>query len=154
MKALTARPNPVPTLVVKTLAQRGHGPQMSVRQIFTKARQAAPCLLLFEDIDSLVTDQVRSYFFNEVDGLEDNQGILMIGSTNNCTIPTAELSMRIDRTWKELTSRQWTSSTLDSLSVPAASIVNIASTISRLKAASDTANTGGMSGPEKSYYPS
>lgn len=95
MKALTTRSNPISKLVVKTLAQRGYGPQQSVRQIFTKARQTAPCLLLFEDIDSLVTDQVRSYFFNEVDGLEDNQGILMIGSTNNCTLPTAELSMRI-----------------------------------------------------------
>ena len=70
MKDLMARPKPVPTLVVKTLAQRA-GPQTSVRQIFTKARQTAPCLLLFEDVDSLVTDQVRSYFFNEVDGLEE-----------------------------------------------------------------------------------
>ena len=78
------RPKPIPTLVVKTLAQRSFGPQMSVRQIFTKARQIAPCLLLFEDVDSLVTDQVRSYFFNEVDGLEDNEGILMIASTNHC----------------------------------------------------------------------
>lgn len=90
MKALMARPNPVPTLVVKTLAQRSFGPQKSVRQIFTKARQTAPCLLLFEDVDSLVTDQVRSYFFNEVDGLEDNDGILMIGSTNNRRSLTAE----------------------------------------------------------------
>lgn len=88
-----AQPTPVPTLVVKTLAQRSFGPQMSVRQIFTKARQAAPCLLLFEDVDSLVTDQVRSYFFNEVDGLEDNEGILMIGSTNNCRSPIAILDM-------------------------------------------------------------
>ena len=86
-----ARPSPIPTLVVKTLAQRSFGPQMSVRQIFKKARQTAPCLLLFEDVDSLVTDQVRSYFFNEVDGLEDNDGILMIGSTNNCRSLTAEL---------------------------------------------------------------
>lgn len=85
MKSLMARSETVPTLVVKTLAQRGFGPQMSVRQIFNKARQTAPCLLLFEDIDSLVTEEVRSYFFNEVDGLEDNGGILMIGSTNNRT---------------------------------------------------------------------
>ena len=88
-----ARPKPVSTLVVKTLAQRGFGPQMSVRQIFTKARQTAPCLLLFEDVDSLVTNEVRSYFFNEVDGLENNEGILMIGSTNNCTSASARLGV-------------------------------------------------------------
>ena len=43
----------------------------------------APCLLIFEDIDSLVSPMARSYFLNEVDGLESNHGILMIGSTNH-----------------------------------------------------------------------
>jgi transitional endoplasmic reticulum ATPase len=43
----------------------------------------APCLLIFEDLDSLITDQTRSYFLNEVDGLESNDGILMVGSTNH-----------------------------------------------------------------------
>jgi AAA+ superfamily predicted ATPase len=89
MRKLMSRREPIPTLYVKTLAQRSFGPQWSVRLIFTKARQAAPCLLLFEDIDSLVTDEVRSYFLNEVDGLENNDGILMIGSTNNCEFITA-----------------------------------------------------------------
>lgn len=88
MKTLMDRS--ISTLVVKTLAQRSFGPQMSLRQIFTKARQIAPCLLLFEDVDSLVTDQVRSYFFNEVDGLENNDGIFMIGSTNNCEFSVAK----------------------------------------------------------------
>ena len=27
----------------------------------------SPCLLIFEDIDTVVTDSTRSYFFNEVD---------------------------------------------------------------------------------------
>jgi len=59
------------------------GPEYGIRQIFTKARAIAPCLLIFEDIDSLVTDAVRSYFLNEVDGLESNHGVLMVGSTNH-----------------------------------------------------------------------
>ena len=59
-----------------------HGPHYSVREIFVKARQMAPCLLVFEDLDSLVTDKVKSFFLNEVDGLESNNGIMMIGSTN------------------------------------------------------------------------
>ncbi|GAB7363742.1 hypothetical protein MBLNU230_g4310t1 [Neophaeotheca triangularis] len=42
----------------------------------------APCILVFEDLDSLVTDKVRSYFLNEVDGLEENDGVLMLGSIN------------------------------------------------------------------------
>lgn len=59
------------------------GPEAGIRSIFEKARQQAPCLLIFEDIDSLVSPDLRSYFLNEVDGLESNDGILMIGSTNH-----------------------------------------------------------------------
>jgi hypothetical protein len=84
MNTLMHRSNPIPTLYVKTLAVQSFGPQWSLQIIFTKARQIAPCLLIFEDIDSAVTDSVRSYFFNELDGLESNEGILILGSTNDC----------------------------------------------------------------------
>jgi transitional endoplasmic reticulum ATPase len=30
-----------------------------------------------------VTDQVRSYFLNEIDGLKSNDGIFIVGSTNH-----------------------------------------------------------------------
>lgn len=38
-----------------------------IRNIFQMARYQAPCLLIFEDIDTIVTPNSRSYFFNEVD---------------------------------------------------------------------------------------
>lgn len=72
----------VPTLYVRTLSSFG-GPEYSIAQIFGKARQEAPCYLVFEDLDSIVNDSVRSYFLNEVDGLKSNDGILMVGSTNH-----------------------------------------------------------------------
>ncbi|KAL8804868.1 MAG: hypothetical protein Q9200_005644 [Gallowayella weberi] len=81
MHFLSSRSKPVPTLYVKSLAGC-HGPHYAIRQIFVKARETAPCLLVFEDLDSLITDQVKSFFLNEVDGLESNDGIMMIGSTN------------------------------------------------------------------------
>ena len=59
------------------------GPEYSIKQIFSRARREAPCYLVFEDLDSLVTDDVRSYFLNAVDGIERNDGILMVGSTNH-----------------------------------------------------------------------
>ncbi|SLM35966.1 P-loop containing nucleoside triphosphate hydrolase [Lasallia pustulata] len=77
MKSLYDRSDPVPTLYVKSIPQL-----WSISAIFTKARATAPCLLVFEDLDTLVTPYFRSYFLNEVDGLESNDGILMIGSTN------------------------------------------------------------------------
>jgi transitional endoplasmic reticulum ATPase len=72
----------VPTLYVRTLASYA-GPEYSLRSIFAKARQTAPCYLVFEDLDSIVNDRVRSYFLNEVDGIRSNDGILMVGSTNH-----------------------------------------------------------------------
>lgn len=74
---------PIPSLYVKTLDNKCNMPQWEVREIFKKARSVAPCLMILEDLDSLVSEKVRSYFLNEVDGLESNDGILMIGSTNH-----------------------------------------------------------------------
>ena len=53
-----------PSLYVK------HAPTTwDIRNVFQQARLMAPCLLIFEDIDTVVTEKTRSYFFNEVDGL-------------------------------------------------------------------------------------
>lgn len=82
MHALLKREDPVPTLYVRTLAGFG-GPEYSLRQIFNQARRYAPCYLIFEDLDTVITPNVRSYFFNEVDGLKSNDGIFMVGSTNH-----------------------------------------------------------------------
>ena len=82
MHTLYDHADPIPTLYVKTLA--GYAPpEFMLGQIFGKARAEAPCFLVFEDLDSIVTDRVRSFFLNEVDGLSNNDGILMLGSTNH-----------------------------------------------------------------------
>lgn len=60
-----------------------YGPEDSINEIFIRARSTAPCYLVFEDLDSIVSDQVRSYFLNAVDGIQRNDGILMVGSTNH-----------------------------------------------------------------------
>ncbi|KAF2480013.1 P-loop containing nucleoside triphosphate hydrolase protein [Neohortaea acidophila] len=83
MNTLDKRQQPVASLYVKSLKSGCGTQQWNIHQIFSQARVMAPCLLVFEDLDSLVVDEVRSYFLNEVDGLEDNNGILMIGSTNH-----------------------------------------------------------------------
>lgn len=80
MHTLYTRKDPVPTLYVRSLRSFG-GPEYSINQIFTRARQEAPCLLVFEDLDSIITDDVRSYFLNEVDGIRGNNGILMVSVT-------------------------------------------------------------------------
>ncbi|KAI0527945.1 ATPase [Xylaria bambusicola] len=82
MHMLHERKQPVPTLYVRSLFSYG-GPERALGDIFKKARQYAPCYLVFEDLDSIVSDGVRSYFLNEVDGLKANDGIFMVGSTNH-----------------------------------------------------------------------
>lgn len=97
---LAKRSPPVPALYVRSL-DACSGPKWSLQEIFKKARHQAPCLLILEDLDSLVTNNTRSYFLNQVDGLESNDGeylprrllvprsthlrpgILIIGSTNH-----------------------------------------------------------------------
>ena len=86
----------VPALYVRSLASFG-GPEYAIQRIFLKARQNAPCLLIFEDLDSLVTPAVRSYFLNEVDGLTANDGILMIGSTNHLEMLDPGIAKRPSR---------------------------------------------------------
>lgn len=83
MNALGKREQPVASLYVKSFKSCGNIEEYSIREIFQKSRNMAPCMLIFEDLDSLVQDKLRSYFLNEVDGLENNNGILMIGSTNH-----------------------------------------------------------------------
>ena len=81
---------PIPTLYVKSLGKScDHD---DIRSIFEKARETGPCLLVLEDIDSLVSDDVKSFFLNEVDGLEGNDGILMVGSTNYCVFTSQRSS--------------------------------------------------------------
>jgi len=77
MHTLARRSPPVASLYVKSAINT-----YQIRSIFQLARRLSPCMLIFEDIETIVTPNTRSYFFNEVDGLESNDGILMIASTN------------------------------------------------------------------------
>lgn len=97
MASLYNRPTPVPSLYVKSFETSRQTEQFAIRQIFQHARSMAPCLLIFEDLDSLVNNDVRSYFLNEVDGLESQNGILMIGSTNHLDKLDPAISKRPSR---------------------------------------------------------
>ena len=54
------------------------GDEYAIRDIFERARAEAPCVLVLEDLDSLITELNRSFFLNEVDGLEENDGLLLV----------------------------------------------------------------------------
>jgi transitional endoplasmic reticulum ATPase len=67
--------------------------EKSVREVFKKARQASPCIVTLDEIESLVpkrsigdssgvSQRVVSQFLSEMDGLEELKGVVVIGTTN------------------------------------------------------------------------
>jgi transitional endoplasmic reticulum ATPase len=73
------------------------GEEAAMADVFGKARQMAPCVLILEDLDSLINDRNRSFFLNQLDGLEGNDGLLVIGSTNHFERLDPGLSTRPSR---------------------------------------------------------
>jgi transitional endoplasmic reticulum ATPase len=68
--------------------------EQAVREVFRKARLAAPCILFFDEIDALcpargsgssdsgVGDRIVSQFLTEMDGIEELKGVVVLGATN------------------------------------------------------------------------
>ena len=83
-----------PELLSKWVGESEKG----VREIFRKARQAAPCIIFLDEIDSLVprrssgnsdshvTENIVSQILTEIDGLEELNNVLIIGATNRLDI--------------------------------------------------------------------
>jgi transitional endoplasmic reticulum ATPase len=79
-----------PELLSKWVGESEKG----VREVFRKARQAAPCIIFLDELDSLapsrssgssdshVTERVVSQLLTEIDGLEELNNVLVIGATN------------------------------------------------------------------------
>ena len=52
-------------------------------QVFDRARGLRPCVLVLEDLDSLIRDDDRSFFLNQLDGFERNHGMIVLATTNH-----------------------------------------------------------------------
>ena len=72
-----------PCLYVKTFESEDWTEETGIRRVFERARACSPCLLVLEDLDSLVSADNRSFFLNELDGFAANVGILTIATTNH-----------------------------------------------------------------------
>jgi len=84
LKALLNASPGVPCLYVKSFKADYRGTdQDNIRKVFGRARACAPCLLVLEDLDSLIDDENRSFFLNELDGFADNAGIVTLATTNH-----------------------------------------------------------------------
>ncbi|HLK58462.1 MAG TPA: ATP-binding protein [Chthonomonadaceae bacterium] len=72
-----------PCLYVKSLKSRCDTEHANIRRVFERARKTTPCILVLEDLDSLLTDANRSFFLNELDGFAANTGIVVLATTNH-----------------------------------------------------------------------
>lgn len=72
-----------PCLYVRSFKSEHQSPYRNINEVFSRARATAPCILILEDLDSLVDDETRAFFLNELDGFASNEGILTIATTNH-----------------------------------------------------------------------
>lgn len=74
--------------------------EANVREIFDKARQSAPCVLFFDELDSIANqrgassgdaggaaDRVLNQLLTEMDGMSSKKTVFIIGATNRCACP-------------------------------------------------------------------
>jgi len=82
-----------PELLSKWVGESEKG----IREVFKKAKQASPCIIFFDEIDSVVprrgseaashvVDRVISQFLTELDGIEELKGIVVLAATNRLDI--------------------------------------------------------------------
>jgi transitional endoplasmic reticulum ATPase len=85
-----------PELISKWVGESEKG----IREIFRKARQASPCVIFFDEVDSIApnrggssmgedgvggttgTERMLSQLLTEMDGIQDMQGTVVIAATN------------------------------------------------------------------------
>jgi transitional endoplasmic reticulum ATPase len=72
--------------------------EKAVHEVFRKAKQAAPCIVFFDEIDAVipargsgvtdshVAERVVSQFLSELDGVEELSNVLILGATNRLDI--------------------------------------------------------------------
>jgi hypothetical protein len=71
-------------IYVRNFETEHHSPASEgIRRVFHRARRTAPCLVVLEDIDSLLAGDQRSYLLNELDGFAANTGIVVLATTNH-----------------------------------------------------------------------
>lgn len=71
-----------PAIVVRSIKGDQRTEAQGLSAIFRRAREMAPSVVVFEDVDSVISSRCLSSFLNELDGIVQNRGVLTIATTN------------------------------------------------------------------------
>ncbi|MEM7557589.1 MAG: ATP-binding protein [Planctomycetota bacterium] len=73
----------IPCLYLESLSHSHLTSEQMWQGVFRRARKISPAVLVLEDLDSIVDDSNRSYFLNQLDGLEPTSGLIILATTNH-----------------------------------------------------------------------
>lgn len=92
----------IPCFYVKSFEMRDHFASSGIQYVYRTVRRTRPCILVLEDLDALIDDSNRTYFLNELDGFESNDGIITVATTNHperLDSAILERPSRFDQKW-------------------------------------------------------
>ena len=82
-----------PELISKWVGESERG----IREIFRKARQSSPCIIFFDEIDSIApirgfngemtgSERIVSQLLTEMDGIDTIHGVIILAATNRAVV--------------------------------------------------------------------
>ena len=72
-----------PCLYVRSFKSEYGTEQENMAEVFKRARMTTPCIVVLEDLDSMIDNKNRSFFLNELDGFQSNTGVVVLATTNH-----------------------------------------------------------------------
>ena len=72
-----------PCIYVRSFKAEYGMEQENMAEVFERARMKPPCIVVLEDLDSMIDNKNRSFFLNELDGFQSNTGVVVLATTNH-----------------------------------------------------------------------
>ena len=72
-----------PCLYVRSFKAEYGTEQENMAEVFRRARMTTPSLVVLEDLDSMIDNNNRAFFLNELDGFQSNTGVVVLATTNH-----------------------------------------------------------------------
>ena len=72
-----------PCLYIRSFKSECDTEQENMSEVFKRARMHSPCVLVLEDLDSMIDGNNQSFLLNELDGFHSNTGVVVLATTNH-----------------------------------------------------------------------